>query len=216
MSPRKSSIKHRQLAVVIALAFGPACTGMDEPGGEPRLEGEGEDEDGDEEQPVDPAGGLSPSGRDAALAGTNGVAESSLVFDFDGSNPVLYSSGGWMLHAAAPPSDQGIEVSFSSQALGTDGNRSSPYPGYDDENSFATVGPITLGNTLSMRSWHVDEGGGYYDRKRVFFQSDAGMSSTWVLADCANEVPTAFGMPASSDLPFCQFYSASRPGDQWD
>lgn len=128
-----------------------------------------------------------------------------IVFDFEGGSPILESNGGWHVYDAAPPSYDQPEVPFGSQVLGTDGNRMEPYPGSDNENSFATLGPITLGDALSLRSWHVDEGSSYYDRKRIHFVADSGQ--TWVLVDCnAGINPQAF----------CEFYSGSRPGDQWD
>lgn len=142
----------------------------------------------------------------AVAAAGSGEGGGTLVFDFEGELPVLESSGNWALYTEAPPSYQNAAVPFPSQVLGTDGNRLPPYPGDDNENSFATLGPITLGSSLSLSSWHVDEGGGYYDRKRIYFQADSG--ETWVLADCAGGI--------NADQAFCQFDSSSRPGDLWD
>jgi hypothetical protein len=148
---------------------------------------------------------------DAYVAGTSVRGTSSggggeVLFDFEGeASPVLEASGSWQIFSAAPPSYDFGEVPFDSQVLGTDGNRASPYPGGESESSAVTLGPITLGESLSFRSWHVDEGGGYYDRKRIYFEAESGQ--TWVLVDCNGGI---------NNQAFCDFSYASRPGDQWD
>ena len=132
-------------------------------------------------------------------------AQCGPLFDFEGVDPVIASTGGWQLADAAPPSANWPSVPFSTTALGTDGNRVAPYPGNEAEASFATLGPVTLGAELSFRSWHVDEGGSYYDRKRVIFEADTG--GTTVLSDCQ----AGIGVQA-----FCDVTNISRPGDAWD
>lgn len=136
--------------------------------------------------------------------------EPAFGFEPEEPNPVISADGGWQLYTAAPPSFDHLEVPFGSTVLGTDGNRMAPYPGNESENSAATIGAITLGESLSFRSWHVDEGGGqpggYYDRKRVFFES-ATTGQTWVLVDCWNMI---------NAQAFCDFTSESRAGDDWD
>lgn len=138
-------------------------------------------------------------------AGSGGGSGGAVLFDFDGASPILEATGDWQLFGAAPPSYVLAEVPFASQALGTDGNRLAPYPGDDNESSSVTVGPITLGDSLALRSWHVDEGGDYYDRKRIFFTADTG--ETWLLVDCTGGVnPQAF----------CEYRDQTRAGDDWD
>jgi len=147
---------------------------------------------------------------DAYVAGTSvrasGGGGGEIVFDFEGPvSPVLESTGGWHRYTSAPQSQQRAAVAFSSQVLGTDGNRAEPYPGTDNETSFATLGSITLDQTLTLRSWHVDEGGSSYDRKRIYFQTDSGQ--TWALVDCSTSInPQAFCTPNNT----------SRPGNLWD
>ncbi|MCX4242790.1 DUF4215 domain-containing protein [Paraliomyxa miuraensis] len=153
---------------------------------------------------------------EADLAGVSveaqgACAQCDLVFGFEPGepNPVIANNGGWQLYTAAPPSFDHLEVPFGSTVLGTDGNRVAPYPGNESEASAATIGAVTLGNALSFRSWHVDEGGGqmyYYDRKRVIFEStDTGISTT--LVDCNAGV---------NEQAFCTMRYESRAGDDWD
>ncbi len=144
------------------------------------------------------------AGTSVRRSGSGGGGE--LVFDLEGPvSPLVDSTGGWGRYDAAPASQTHAAVQFPSQVLGTDGNRSAPYPGSDNESSFATIGPITLGQSLSLSSWHVDEGGSYYDRKRIHFQADTG--ETWALVDCNTGLnPQAF----------CTANDSSRPGDDWD
>ncbi len=139
------------------------------------------------------------------VRGPGSGAVGSGPIDFDAApGPVLTVTGDWDIYAQAPPSPQHAAVAFPSLVLGTDGNRVAPYPGNHAEQSSATLGPVTLGSVLSLRSWHVDEGNAY-DRKAITFESDAGQ--TWVLVDCnAGINPQAF----------CEPSTASRPGDAWD
>lgn len=145
------------------------------------------------------------AGTSVRTPGSGGGGGGTVVFDFEGGSPVLEATGDWQLYGAAPPSYDNPETPFSSQVFGTDGNRVAPYPGDDNENSFATIGPITLGDSLSLRSWHVDEGGEYYDRKRIYFEADTG--ETWLLVDCTGGVNVQA---------FCEFREAERLGDDWD
>ncbi|MCH9682424.1 MAG: hypothetical protein K0V04_13385 [Deltaproteobacteria bacterium] len=145
------------------------------------------------------------AGSSVRSPGSMGGGGGTVVFDFEGESPVLEATGDWQLYGAAPPSYDLPETPFPSQVLGTDGNRIAPYPGDDSEDSAATIGPITLGESLLMRSWHVDEGGDYYDRKRIYFEAETGES--WLLADCTSGV----NLQA-----FCNFRQSERAGDDWD
>lgn len=132
------------------------------------------------------------------------------IEDFDedfGEGPglLLQSTGDWGLYTTSPQSTL-APVPFGSQVLGTDGNRSAPYPGAHDEESDALLGPVTLDEALSFRSWHVDEGGGTYDRKRIVFEPEDGTAAT-VLVDCNAGINTQA---------FCNYNMSSRPGDDWD
>ena len=173
---------------------------------------------GDCDEPNEPSsvcgcdGNVYATACDAAVAGTSVRRSGSggggeVVFDFEGPvSPELESTGGWHRYDATPPSQQHAAVTFPSQVLGTDGNRLEPYPGSDNETSFATVGPITLGQTLTLQPWHVDEGGSSgYDRKRIYFEADTG--EHWALVDCGEGI---------NPQVFCASNNSSRPGNLWD
>lgn len=126
--------------------------------------------------------------------------------DYDeGPSLLLEATGDWGLYTASAQSTFSA-VPFGSQVLGTDGNRVQPYPGSHDEDSTALLGPVTLDEALSFRSWHVDEGGSTYDRKRIVFEPADGSAPT-VLVDCNAGINTQA---------FCTFNMTSRPGDDWD
>ncbi|MBC8071228.1 MAG: hypothetical protein IAG13_23085 [Deltaproteobacteria bacterium] len=114
-------------------------------------------------------------------------------------------TGGWALYREAPQSESGPAIRFAGQVLGTDGNRSQPYPGGELETSYARSGPTLLPATLELLSWHVDEGGvGEFDRKSISISIDDGL--TWQLvADCSL-IP---------GLPFCPGVT-DRAADAWD
>jgi hypothetical protein len=114
-------------------------------------------------------------------------------------------TGGWALYREAPQSEVGPAVRFDSQVLGTDGNRSQPYPGGEAEDSHARSAPTMLPATLELLSWHLDEGSGSgFDNKSIALSVDDGV--TWqVVADCSLD-PT---------LPFCVAVNV-RAADAWD
>ncbi len=114
-------------------------------------------------------------------------------------------TGGWALYREVPQSERGVAIRMESQVLGTDGNRSQPYPGGELEDSHARSAETTLPATLDLLSWHIDEGGGgSYDNKSIAVSVDDG--ATWVVvADC-------FIDPA---LPFC-VQRMERAADDWD
>ncbi|HWB76209.1 MAG TPA: hypothetical protein VG755_14665, partial [Nannocystaceae bacterium] len=62
--------------------------------------------------------------------------------------------GGWALYREAPQSANGPAIPFGGQVLGTDGNRSLPYPGGEQEDSHARSTVTTLPATLDFLSWH--------------------------------------------------------------
>lgn len=85
-------------------------------------------------------------------------------------------SGGWGLYTQAPPDAYGNPaVPFARQVFGTDGNRVHPYPGYENETSFAVSPPGVLPPQLEFMSWNWDEGGNY-DQKTIGVSIDGGMS----------------------------------------
>lgn len=113
-------------------------------------------------------------------------------------------TGGWALYRAAPQSQRAPAIAFEGQVLGTDGNRFSPYPGSEQEDSHARSVATTLPATLDFLSWHVDEGAGSYDNKSVAISVDDG--ATWVVvADCV----------IAPGLPFCVRVE-DRAADAWD
>jgi hypothetical protein len=115
-------------------------------------------------------------------------------------------TGGWGLYREAPQSHNAGPIAFGGQVFGTDGNRSTPYPGGQVENSTARSGVMILPATLEFLSWNVDEGGGSFDNKFVRVSNDGG--TTFVtLADCQAN-------PGAQ--PFCQARDESRAPDDWD
>ncbi len=147
----------------------------------------------------------------AAYAETN-------EFTTDRSTVGWEMTGDWGLYTEAPSayfSEKGPKfgigpggillpgIPFGGQVLGTDGNRSAPYPGGHEEDSYARTKPFVLPATLSFRSWHLDEGSGEYDNKSVRVSVDAG--ETWVeLFDCGVD-----------EVPLCAFIN-QRAADDWD
>ncbi|MEX1362017.1 MAG: DUF4215 domain-containing protein [Nannocystaceae bacterium] len=124
--------------------------------------------------------------------------------------------GSWTIHDNAPLSDS-AEVMFPTQgsAFGTDGNRASPYPGAEAEESSAITPDFTVPPALRFRSWHLDEGGSVplpsdglvRDTKRISISIDNG--ATWnALVDCA--------AGPNGDLPFCELRDGPRSGADWD
>lgn len=97
-------------------------------------------------------------------------------------------------------------IPFGGQVLGTDGNRSAPYPGGHAEISYARTKPFVLPASLDFRSWHLDEGGETYDNKTVRVSVDGGKTFT-ELHDCQSK--------ASAGSPMCAFLT-QRAGDDWD
>lgn len=113
-------------------------------------------------------------------------------------------TGGWALYREAPQSQTAPAIPFGGQVLGTDGNRSQPYPGGEQEDSHARSTPTTLPATLDFLSWNVDEGGGEFDNKSIAVSIDDGV--TWVVvADCVID----------PSLPFCVSVNDRAP-DAWD
>jgi hypothetical protein len=114
-------------------------------------------------------------------------------------------TGGWALYRAAPQNTISGEVVFEGQVLGTDGNRSLPYPGGEIESSYARSAPTTLPATLDFQSWNVDEGNGMpFDAKSVAVTIDDGVTWT-VVADCT----------INPGLAFC-ISMQDRAPDAWD
>ena len=67
--------------------------------------------------------------------------------------------------------------------------------------------PFTMPAMLTFISWHKDEGGANFDRKRISVSTDGGM--TWTpIVDCM--------VAAMNAYPFCQFFSGPRTATQWD
>lgn len=109
-------------------------------------------------------------------------------------------TGGWALYREAPQNQSAPAIPFGGQVLGTDGNRSQPYPGGEQEDSHARSTVTTLPATLDFLSWNVDEGGGEYDNKSVAVSVDDGV--TWVVvADCAVDSSPAFCLSMSDRAP---------------
>lgn len=113
-------------------------------------------------------------------------------------------TGGWALYREAPQNTNAPAIPFGGQVLGTDGNRSLPYPGGEQEDSHARSTVTTLPATLDFLSWHVDEGGGEFDNKSIAISIDDGVSFT-VVADCV----------IAPGLPFCVGVNDRAP-DAWD
>jgi hypothetical protein len=126
-------------------------------------------------------------------------------------------SGGWGLYTRFPRDRQSpTEVRIGKRVLGTDGNRSHPYPGGADPavggsiESSEAVSPFTsLPATLTFRSWHEDEAGANgRDLKAIELRTAGGDVTT--LVDCAGGV--------EDDQPFCQpvNLAVQRAADAWD
>lgn len=116
----------------------------------------------------------------------------------------------WCIYSGAPSSTHPA-MPFASNVLGTDGNRSAPYPGTDDETSSARSGVVTIGHTLAFRSWHVDEGGMVampggesFDNKIIELELDMGPVT---VVDCG----AGIGLQV-----FCLPSSGPRASDDWD
>lgn len=114
-------------------------------------------------------------------------------------------TGGWALYREAPQSQYIGPIAFGGQVFGTDGNRSMPYPGGEQETSSARTGTVTLPATIDFLSWNVDEGGASYDTKQIRVSTDGGASFV-TLADCM----------VDASPPFCQFRDETRAPDDWD
>lgn len=113
-------------------------------------------------------------------------------------------TGSWGLYTEAPPSAVSPAIPFGNQVLGTDGNRSAPYPGGHLENSYARTPPTELPTSLTFQSWHLDEGAGVYDNKIIRISTDDG--ATWTdIISC----------PLNPGLAFCQSVN-TRAADDWD
>ncbi len=153
---------------------------------------------------------------EASAAGVSVAAEGECAptceaFDFEdpGVTAGWQLDGDWGLYTEAPPSFTHDAVPFIGRGnvFGTDGNRTPPYPGNETENSQATIGPVTFGETLSFLSWHVDEGSNPWDRETIEVSTDGGVTFTPIV-DCYNGI--------NNDLPFCQYHNSDRAGDDWD
>lgn len=151
---------------------------------------------------------------EAELAGTavaepGACANACTMLGFDDPADVLgfQMTGDWGLYDQTPPSYSFQTVSFGDRApvLGTDGNRADGL-GYEDEDSEIRTTAMMFGDTLSFDSWHIDEGGGYYDRKTVEISLDQGQ--TWTqLSNCYTGLnPQAY----------CEYLYIQRAGDDWD
>jgi len=122
---------------------------------------------------------------------------------------ITQSSGvsSWGLYDAAPQNVSAGAVAFpNAPVFGTDGNRNTPYPGGELESSQVITSEGTVPTTLTFMSWHVDEGGGFYDNKTIELSVDGGAS--WdTLVDCST-------LPGGQ--PFCVYEADGRLGNDWD
>lgn len=117
-------------------------------------------------------------------------------------------TGGWSIHSEAPMStNPAVPFVTQGQVFGTDGNRVPPYPGQEAEMSTATTSSFTIPETLTFRSWHVDEGGVSYDQKRIMVSIDGG-GSWQALVDCAAGI--------AANQPFCVYQGGPRDEGAWD
>jgi hypothetical protein len=114
-------------------------------------------------------------------------------------------NGGWNFYTASPASDY-PSVAFASQVFGTDGNRSLPYPGGENENSFFQTGPLLLPANITFDSWHLDEGSNPFDAKVIELSLDGGANWT-ALVDCNQGI---------NPQVFCNFFYQSRAPEVWD
>lgn len=132
-------------------------------------------------------------------------------------------TGDWGLYTGAPSAYNGgkgkfggpggggeaillPQIPFGGQVFGTDGNRSAPYPGGHEEDSYARTKPIVLPANLDFRSWHLDEGSGTYDNKYVRVSVDGGKTWTDVF-NCVTVTP---------DSPLCAQVNQREPDDWTD
>jgi hypothetical protein len=118
----------------------------------------------------------------------------------------LSGTADWGLYDEAPPNDD-----FGSQPIpfpnapvyGTDGNRQTPYPGSETEDSQALTAMGMIPAQITFMSWNVDEGSGV-DGKRIDISVDGG--ATWdSVVDCQ-------GLGGE---PFCEFVF-ERAATDWD
>jgi hypothetical protein len=119
----------------------------------------------------------------------------------------ITGTASWGLYDAAPANTTSGPVAFpNAPVFGNDGNRSTPYPGGAAEHSRVVTGEGVVPTTLTFISWHVDEGGSFYDNKTIELSVDGG--ATWnVLVDCTS-------MPGGQ--PFCVYEGDGRLGNDWD
>lgn len=112
----------------------------------------------------------------------------------------------WRLYDAAPPSqDPGsVAIPFpNAPVYGTDGNRQTPYPGEETEDSEVLTAVGVVPAEVTFISWNVDEGA-FVDGKRIDLSVDGGAS--WIsLVDCQG----------AGGQPFCNFVT-DRAADDWD
>lgn len=144
-----------------------------------------------------------PSGQCACAAGACGECSAFApvnTFTTDRSIQGWTLTGSWALVRQTPQSQLEVQSVFPGQVLGSDGNRTAPFPGSETETSYARTPPIVLPASLGFLSWHVDEGGGASDNKTVRVSTDGGMS--WdTLADCA----------VDPSYPFCEYRDTANP-----
>jgi hypothetical protein len=136
--------------------------------------------------------------------------------DFDDPNSVsewtftsISGTSDWGLYDEAPQNQAAgsMPVPFpNAPVFGTDGNRNPPYPGAESEHSTAVTSDGTVPNTLTFMSWHVDEGGGSYDRKIIELSVDGGV--TWTTLVNCQTLPMG--------MPFCVYEPDGRLGTDWD
>ena len=129
------------------------------------------------------------------------------TFSSDQSIAGWSMTGGWGLYLETPESSL-PSVPFGNFRFGTDGNRVSPYPGAEEENSSATTAMTTLPAALTFTSWHVDEDIPY-DVKRIEILPEGGGAPVFI-ADCSDPA----GM--LSAFPFCAQMLMSRPPEMVD
>jgi hypothetical protein len=118
----------------------------------------------------------------------------------------LFGTADWGLYNEAPPSQDfgSMPLPFpNAPVYGTDGNRQTPYPGEESEDSQVTTVVGVVGPEITFLSWNVDEGS-FVDGKRVELSVDGGASWT-ALVDCQG----------AGGQPFCDFVF-DRPADDWD
>ena len=150
--------------------------------------------------------------------------ESNTVNDFQFpsgfGSPVIPSDAGFVYNTVAG-GGWGIRFSISNNEqdegalsptyapfIGIDGNAAPPFDGVGETAiaDFITR-PDVFADTLTFDSWHQDEGGQTFDRKRIEVTVDEGMTWTTV-ADCA-------GGGTLDDFDFCLFRD-NRQAEDWD